>query len=85
MFVRLENENRFVKNLNNNALINSDISSMREYKSKKEVSYDFLPIDVISKYSNDKENVFLSIYKKVVKPYKLQYIPIIKDKPDGYD
>jgi hypothetical protein len=56
-----------------------------EYKSKKEVSYDFLPIDVISKYSNDKENVFLSIYKKVVKPYKLQYIPIIKDKPDGYD
>jgi hypothetical protein len=36
MFVRLENENRFVKNLNNNALINSDISSMREYKSKKE-------------------------------------------------
>lgn len=58
---------------------------LQNYKSKKETSYDFLPIDVVSKYSNDKENVFLSIYKKVVKPYKLQYIPIIKDKPDGYD
>jgi hypothetical protein len=56
-----------------------------EYKNKKEVVYDFLPVSVVSKYSNDKENIFLSIYKKVVKPYKLQYIPIIKDRPDGYD
>lgn len=36
MFVRLENENRFVKNLQNNSLINGDISSMKEYKNKKE-------------------------------------------------
>ena len=36
MFVRLENENRFVKNLHNNSLINGDISSMKEYKNKKE-------------------------------------------------
>lgn len=36
MFISLENENRFVKNLNNNSLINSDIESLKEYKRKKE-------------------------------------------------
>jgi hypothetical protein len=55
-----------------------------EYKTKKEDNYEFLPISIVSKYS-DKENVFLSIYKKVKTPYKLQYIPMIKDRPDGYD
>lgn len=55
-----------------------------EYKTKKEDNYEFLPISVVSKYS-DKDNTFLSIYKKVKTPYKLQYIPMIKDRPDGYD
>ncbi len=55
-----------------------------EYKTKKEDNYEFLPISVVSKYS-DKDNTFLSIYKKVKTPYKLQYIPVIKDRPDGYD
>lgn len=36
MFVALENENRFVKNLQNNALINADHESLYEYKRKKE-------------------------------------------------
>lgn len=36
MFVALENENRFVKNLQNNALINADHESLHEYKRKKE-------------------------------------------------
>jgi hypothetical protein len=58
---------------------------LQNYKNKKEVVYEFLPISTVSKYSNEKDNVFLSIYKKVKTPYKLQYIPIIKDKPDGYD
>lgn len=55
-----------------------------EYKTKKEDNYEFLPISIVSKYS-DKDNTFLSIYKKVKTPYKLQYIPVIKDRPDGYD
>lgn len=55
-----------------------------EYKTKKDVFYEFLPISVVSKYS-DKDNTFLSIYKKVKTPYKLQYVPLIKDRPDGYD
>ena len=56
-----------------------------EYKNKKEVVYEFLPISVVSKYSNEKDNIFLYIYKKVKTPYKLQYIPINKDKPQNYD
>ena len=36
MFVALENENRFVKNLQNNALINADVEGLQDYKRKKE-------------------------------------------------
>jgi uncharacterized coiled-coil DUF342 family protein len=38
MYVKLENENRFVKNITNNSLINTDIDSLKEYKSKKELA-----------------------------------------------
>jgi len=38
MFVQLENENRFVKNIRNGALINNDIQGIKEYKQKKDSS-----------------------------------------------
>jgi hypothetical protein len=36
MFAKIENENRFVKNLRNGALINTDIAELKEYKNKRE-------------------------------------------------
>lgn len=38
MLVKLENENRFVKNTMNNSLINTDIAGLKEYKQKKEMA-----------------------------------------------
>ena len=38
MYVKLENENRFLKNTMNNSLINTDISGLKEYKNKKEMA-----------------------------------------------
>jgi hypothetical protein len=36
MFVKLENENSFVKSTKNNSLINQDFAGLKEYKNKKE-------------------------------------------------
>ena len=36
MFVKLENENSFVKSTKNNSLINRDVAGLKEYKNKKE-------------------------------------------------
>ena len=36
MFVKLENENSFVKSTKNNSLINQDFAVLKEYKNKKE-------------------------------------------------
>ena len=38
MFVKLENEHRFVKNIANNSLINTDIAGLKDYKNKKELA-----------------------------------------------
>jgi esterase/lipase len=38
MYVKLENENSFVKNTKNLALINQDIAGLKEYKAKKDTS-----------------------------------------------
>lgn len=38
MYVKLENENSFVKNTKNLALINQDIAGLKEYKAKKDAS-----------------------------------------------
>jgi hypothetical protein len=38
MYVKLENENRFVKNTMNNSLINTDLTGLKEYKNKKEMA-----------------------------------------------
>jgi len=38
MLIKLENENRFLKNTMNNSLINTDISGLKEYKNKKEMA-----------------------------------------------
>jgi hypothetical protein len=38
MLVKLENENRFLKNTMNNSLINTDIAGLKEYKNKKEMA-----------------------------------------------
>ena len=36
MFVKLENENSFVKSTKNNSLISQDFAGLKEYKNKKE-------------------------------------------------
>jgi len=38
MFVKLEGEDRFVKNVRNRSLINTDIIGLKDYKNKKELS-----------------------------------------------
>ena len=38
MFVRLEGEEKFLKNVTNNSLVNVDIPGLKEYKSKKETA-----------------------------------------------
>jgi hypothetical protein len=38
MFVRLEGEDKFVKNVTNNSLVNVDIPGLKEYKNKKEAA-----------------------------------------------
>jgi uncharacterized coiled-coil DUF342 family protein len=38
MFVKLENENKFFKNIANNSLINTDITGLKDYKNKKELA-----------------------------------------------
>jgi len=38
MLIKLENENRCLKNTMNNSLINTDISGLKEYKNKKEMA-----------------------------------------------
>ena len=38
MFVKLEGEDRFVKNVRNRALINTDIVGLKDYKNKKDLS-----------------------------------------------
>jgi hypothetical protein len=37
-FIKLEDEDRFVRDITNRSLINTDINSLTEYKSKKELS-----------------------------------------------
>ena len=36
MFVKLEDEDRFVKNVRNRALVNVDVAGLKDYKNKKE-------------------------------------------------
>ena len=38
MFVKLKDEDRFVKNVVNKSLINTDIAGLKDYKNKKELS-----------------------------------------------
>lgn len=67
---------------------------LHKYKSKKDIENkykDFLPLEVISLYEklvdiyniNDKCKDFLKVYKKIKKPYKLQYI-LANNEEDFY-
>jgi hypothetical protein len=38
MFVKLEGEDRFIKNVRNRALLNTDVSGLKDYKNKKELA-----------------------------------------------
>jgi hypothetical protein len=38
MFAKLEGEDRFVKNVRNRALLNTDVSGLKDYKNKKELA-----------------------------------------------
>jgi hypothetical protein len=38
MFVKLEGEDRFIKNVRNRALLNSDVVGLKDYKNKKELA-----------------------------------------------
>ena len=44
MYVKLENENSFVKNIENLALINRDIAGLKEYRNKKEATTKMIHI-----------------------------------------
>ena len=44
MHVKLENENSFVKNIENLALINRDIAGLKEYRNKKEATTKMMHI-----------------------------------------
>jgi Tfp pilus assembly protein PilO len=44
MYVKLENENSFVKNIENLALINRDIAGLKEYRNKKETTTKMMHI-----------------------------------------
>ena len=38
MLIKIEGEDRFVKNTTNQSLINTDIAGLKEYKNKKEMA-----------------------------------------------
>lgn len=38
MFVQLEGEDRFIKNVFNQSLLNTDVSGLKDYKNKKELN-----------------------------------------------
>ena len=38
MFVQLEGEDRFIKNMFNQSLLNTDVAGLKDYKNKKELS-----------------------------------------------
>jgi len=38
MLVKIEEENQFKKNILNNALVNTDIVALKEYKNKKKIN-----------------------------------------------
>ena len=44
MYVKLENENSFVKNIENLALINRDIAGLKDYRNKKEATTKMMHI-----------------------------------------
>jgi hypothetical protein len=53
MYIRLEGEDKFVRNLSNRSLINTDINSLNEYKTKKA---NALKINTISEEINTLKN-----------------------------
>ena len=53
MYIRLEGEDKFVRNVSNRSLINTDINSLNEYKTKKANS---LKINTISEEINTLKN-----------------------------
>jgi hypothetical protein len=38
MFVQLEGEDRFIKNVFNKSLLNTDVAGLKDYKNKKELA-----------------------------------------------
>ena len=38
MFVKIEGEDRFLKNVYNQALVNTDVASLKDYKNKKDLN-----------------------------------------------
>ena len=38
MYVKIEDEDRFIKNVRNKALVNVDVAGLKEYKNKKELA-----------------------------------------------
>ena len=53
MYIRLEGEDKFVRNVSNRSLINTDINSLNEYKTKKA---NALKINTISEEINTLKN-----------------------------
>ena len=58
MLVKLEGENRFVKDLTNNSLVNTDLAGLQEYKRKKQMQNQ---VEVLSGEINNMKNEMAEI------------------------
>lgn len=67
MFVKLENENSFVKSTKNNSLINQDLAGLKEYKNKKETANKMIQLsDEINNMKSDISEI-KSLLQQLVK------------------
>jgi len=67
MFVKLENENSFVKSTKNNSLINQDFAGLKEYKNKKETANKMIQLsDEINNMKSDISEI-KSLLQQLVK------------------
>ena len=69
MYVKLENENSFVKNIENLALINRDIAGLKDYRNKKEATTKMMHIsDEINNMKSEITEIKLLLQQLVNNP-----------------
>ena len=58
MLVKIDGEDRFVKDLTNNSLLNTDLAGLQEYKRKKQMQNQ---VEVLSDEINNMKNEMAEI------------------------